>query len=117
MFDTGCFCKKQTKLLRMEADFSADPIWCDVCNSNLDLFTLPLSINLKEELLKWVIGYEQWLDFNTDKLVDNAVELQKVHNEWGLKLFFKVETELGNQYCIRFSPSTSVETYLQRDMF
>ena len=48
---------------------------------------------------------------------NNAVEIQKVHNEWGLRLFLKVETELGNQYCIRFSPSTSVETYLERDSF
>lgn len=117
MFDTGCRCEKPTKLLRMEADFSVDPIWCDVCNFNLDFSTLPLSIELKKELTKWVLEYGKWLDLNTDKLVNRALELQREHNEWGLRLLPNVESELGNQYCIRFSPSISVETYLQRDMF
>lgn len=117
MFNTGCRCEKPTKFLRMEADFSSDPIWCDICSSNLDLPTLPLSFELKNELMKWILEYGKWLDLNTDKLVNRAFELQREHNEWGLRLFLKVESELGNQYCIRFSPSTSVETYIQRDLF
>ncbi|KGK85828.1 hypothetical protein DP73_18005 [Desulfosporosinus sp. HMP52] len=117
MVDTGCRCEKPTKLLRMEADFSADPIWCDICNFNLDLPKLPLSFELKNELMKWILEYGKWLDLNTDKLVNRAFELQREHNEWGFRLFLKVESELGNQYCIRFSPSTSVETYIQRDLF
>lgn len=84
--------------------------------TNLDLSTLPLSIELKKELMKWILEYGKWLDLNTDKLANNAVELQKIHNEWGLRLFLKVESELGNQYSIRFSPSTSVETYLEIDL-
>ena len=117
MYQTECKCVKPTNSLRLEADFSADPIWCDICNWNLDLIALPLSIELEEEMRQWTLEWGKWINWNTDQLVTNAVLLEKAHNEWGLKLFHKIKSELGNMFYLKFSPSNSVEAYLQRDQY
>ena len=117
MYETECKCVTPTNSLRLEADFSADPIWCDICNWNLDLNTLPLSIDLKEESMRWTFEYGKWINWNTDQLIADAVQLEKAHNERGLKLFHLIKSELGNKFYLKFSPSNSVEAYLQRDQY
>jgi hypothetical protein len=46
-----CFCKEESYGLVLEADFGADPIWCKRCGCNLDLDEVPLTQELKNELI------------------------------------------------------------------
>jgi hypothetical protein len=44
---------------KIEADFSADPIWCNVCGENLDIDDFQISEELKDELFDWIKGYKK----------------------------------------------------------
>ena len=44
---------------KIEADFSADPIWCVRCSWNFDLDDFPLSEGLKKELIRWGSAFEK----------------------------------------------------------
>ncbi|WP_352231216.1 hypothetical protein [Peribacillus sp. SI8-4] len=74
--------------LKVEADFSADPIWCNVCGFNLDMDDFPLSEELKEELFNWVQNYKE-------------IPIDE-HNKMGTDLTAKVKEELGRDYPIIF---------------
>jgi hypothetical protein len=101
-----CFCeKRETFELKVEGDVGSDPIWCNKCGCNLDLENLPISDELKEELMVCVLKYGEWIDWNTDKIKTSWIELEQIHNELGKELTEKVKKELGERYNIVFSPS------------
>ncbi|MDM5215184.1 hypothetical protein QUF94_28175 [Peribacillus sp. NJ4] len=74
--------------MKVEADFSADPIWCNVCGFNLDIDDFPLSEELKEELFNWVQNYKE-------------IPIDE-HNKIGIDLTAKVKGEIGRDYPIIF---------------
>lgn len=104
MLKDVCKCKF-TNSFKLQADFLADPIWCNICGWNLDIEEFPLSDNLKKELLEWVSEYGKWIDLEKDSLKESGIKLQENHNEKGLQLFQKVKKELGEKYPIIFVPS------------
>jgi hypothetical protein len=106
MLKDFCNCKI-TNSFKFEADFSADPIWCNVCGWNLDIEDFPLSDKLQEELIEWVKEYGKWIDLETDTLIENGLNLVENHNEKGLQLFQEVKKQLGEKYPIVFVPSKS----------
>ncbi|MGX9134357.1 hypothetical protein ACWV26_08250 [Rummeliibacillus sp. JY-2-4R] len=82
-----CQCE-YTNSLKLEADYCADPIWCNNCGWNLDIDDFPLSDELQEELFQWTLQYKK---MPKDK-----------HNKMGLNLTEKVKTELGSDFTIVF---------------
>jgi hypothetical protein len=107
-----CFCEgKETYELKIEADVVADPIWCNRCGCNLDLEDIPISNELKRELMEWAARYGEWIDWEKDELLPNGIEFEEEHNKQGAKLTEKVKKELGGKYKIKFSPSTSARLY------
>ena len=108
----NCFCvEKETFALKIEGDIGADPIWCNLCGCNLDLEDVPISIQLKSELIDWVNNYGEWIDWNKDSLAPNGIEMEEIHNKQGEKLTEKVVKELRGKYSIKFSPSTMARRY------
>ncbi|MDF2053279.1 hypothetical protein Q8G31_29310 [Priestia megaterium] len=83
MFFTNLFNKEKCKhnTYKLEADFSADPIWCNDCGKNLDLEEFPLSENLKGELEEWINDCGNWIDFDTDSLRGNGIEMETEYNK------------------------------------
>nr|WP_047155484.1 hypothetical protein [Aneurinibacillus tyrosinisolvens] len=110
-----CFCEeKETHELKIEGDVGADPIWCNQCGCNLDLDEIPISNELKGELMEWVINYGKWIDWDNDKLLLNGIKLEEEHNKIGAELIVKIKEELGEKYKIRFSPSTIARHYANK---
>jgi len=89
MLKDVCNCQF-TSSLKLEADFVADPIWCNVCGWNLDIDDFPLTVNLKNDLYQWTEQYK--------KISINE------HNVNGQNLTEKVKEELGSEYRIIFKP-------------
>ncbi|OIJ17966.1 hypothetical protein BKP45_20650 [Anaerobacillus alkalidiazotrophicus] len=107
-----CLCKqKETKELKVEGDVGADPIWCNRCNCNLDIEEVPISLDLKSELMKWIGKYGDWIDWDIDEIVPNGIKLEDEHNKQGLNLTKQVQQELEGQYMVSFSPSTFARRY------
>ena len=79
-----------TNSFKLEADFAADPIWCNVCGWNIDIDELPLTDNLKDNLYQWIKQYK--------KIPMNE------HNAIGQSLTEKVKEELGSEYRIIYIP-------------
>lgn len=103
-------CEKN-KQIRVEADISADPLWCGRCLSNLDMDNFTISIALKRELQAWVNDYGTWIDWGNDGIMPNGVLLEQQHNELGALLTAKVKLALDGQYQVVFSPSTFAMKY------
>ena len=82
-----CNCE-YTNSLKLEADYAADPIWCNSCGCNLDIDDFPLSDELQEELFQWTLQYKK---MPKDK-----------HNRMGQSLTEKVKEELGSDFTIVF---------------
>ncbi|MDV2580914.1 hypothetical protein [Alkalibacillus haloalkaliphilus] len=102
-----CLCdEKKTNDIKVEGDVGADPFWCYYCECNLDLEESSISIELREELMKWILKYGEWINWSNDEVVSNGVELEEEHNRIGSLLTEKVKKELGDNYKISFSPST-----------
>ncbi|MGP4074802.1 hypothetical protein [Halobacillus sp. K22] len=107
-----CLCTQQeTNELKVEGDVSADPIWCNRCNCNLDIEEIPIEFDLKLELMKWIEKYGEWVDWDSDGIVPNGVKLEEAHNKEGLKLAEKVQKELEGRYNVSYSPSTFAKEY------
>ncbi|WP_409304983.1 hypothetical protein [Peribacillus sp. SCS-155] len=107
-----CFCEHQeTYDLKVEGDVGTDPIWCNQCGCNFDIEEVPISGDLKEELMRWAMRYGEWMDWNNDTLRVNGIELEDKHNKLGQQLTEKVKKELGKNYKVRFSPSSSARMY------
>jgi len=102
-------------LIKLEADFSIEPTWCGKCGLSIDIYLLPLSISLMEELLMWGNNYGKWIDFKSDSLAENGIELEKKFNRKGLQLTEKVKNELGSNFTVDYKSSTSAEWYKNKD--
>ena len=89
MLKDVCNCEF-TNSFKIEADFAADPIWCNICGWNLDIDEFPLTDNLKDELYQWTKQYK--------KIPINE------HNVIGKNLTEKVKEELKSDYRIVFIP-------------
>ncbi|MEK4424905.1 hypothetical protein [Solibacillus sp. FSL K6-1523] len=105
-----CGCQK-IKQVRVEADISADSLWCDRCLSNLNVEDFTLTDELKNELQAWIYDYGKWIDWENDGIMSNGVLLEQQHNERGALLTAKVKLELDRQYQVVFSPSTFAMKY------
>ncbi|SHM45172.1 hypothetical protein [Gracilibacillus kekensis] len=103
-----CLCKqRETKELKVEGDLGADPIWCNRCNCNLEIEEVPISLDLKSELIHWMGKYGEWIDWdNDDEIVPNGIKFEDEHNKQGLELTNKLQKELGGDYVVIFSPSS-----------
>ncbi|KHE73188.1 hypothetical protein [Halobacillus sp. BBL2006] len=103
-----CLCENNDTFdLKVEGDVDTDPIWCNQCGCNLDIEEVPISENLKDEIIKWAMQYGKWIEWSTDTLRSNAIELESEHNKLGQVLTEKVKKELGARYMISFLPSSS----------
>ncbi|AXI00956.1 hypothetical protein DV702_15305 [Sporosarcina sp. PTS2304] len=110
------FCKKEVTFnLKVEGDVGADAIWCDECYCNLDIYDMPISNSLKKQLTTWTQQYGEWMDWSKDMLCSNGVQMEEEHNKIGESLTVKVRNELGDEYKVRFSPSSSTRMYANRD--
>lgn len=96
-----CFCKEESYDLVLEADFGADPIWCRKCGCNLNLDEVPLTQELKDELMSWVRVYSNSVLDETEYIY----EVSHQHNKNGMKLLEKIQSELGDKYTISYKPS------------
>ncbi|KYD02685.1 MULTISPECIES: hypothetical protein [Heyndrickxia] len=111
-----CFCEnKETFDLKVEGDVDTDPIWCNQCGCNFDIEEVPISEDLKDELMKWAMQYGKWIDWSKDTLRSNGIELENEHNKLGHLLTDQVKKELGAKYKVSFSPSSSARMYAGLD--
>lgn len=109
-----CNCEQEKCYeIKVEADVGADPFWCQRCGYNFDLDPFTLSMELKKELLNWMVQYGEWIDWDTDKLVENGVKLEEKHNIEGERLTERVKKELGAAYRVVFSPSSMARSYAE----
>lgn len=99
-----CGCKKIITL-KVEADMGADPLWCAVCNYNLDIEDIELPNDLKAELFLWVNDFASWIDWETDALIEGQEAVEMTHNQRGLQLTEIVKEELKGKYEVLFSAS------------
>ena len=110
-----CFCdQKEAYELKIEGDVGTDPVWCNQCGSNFDLEDIPISNELKSELMEWGTQYGEWIDWDTDKLIPNGIEMEEEHNKQGANLSEKVKNELKEKYRIKFSPSSMARSYANK---
>lgn len=107
-----CYCEnKKTFDLKVEGDVDIDPIWCNQRGCNFDIEEVPISEDLKDELMKWAKQYDKWIDWSKDTLRSNGIELENESNKLGLLLTDKVKKALGAKYKVSFSPSSSARMY------
>lgn len=99
-----CNCKELVQI-KVEADIGSDPLWCKVCGFNLDIDKMEISHSLKIQLRSWISNYGVWINWDSDTLIVGGENLEKQHNEMGLKLTEKVKYELKNINVV-FQPST-----------
>jgi len=100
-----CGCKQETKQLILEGEFGADPIWCAKCQYNIELDEMPLSDELKDELLDWANSFGQWADLETSQFIEGGETLEVAHNERGKRLAQVVQEALGKGYSVQFVAS------------
>ena len=106
------FCEEEkTFNLKVEGDVGADAIWCDECYCNFDIHEISISNGLKARLAKWMQQYGEWIDWGKDVLCHNGVQMEDEHNKMGELLTVEVRNELGEEYKVRFSPSSSARMY------
>jgi len=107
-----CFCEqKEYHTIKVEGDVNADPLWCNQCGCNFDIEEIPITDDLKEELMKWAMMYGIWVDWSKDSLYPNGIALENDHNNLGKQLTEKVKKEIGTKYRVKFSPSSSARRY------
>lgn len=99
-----CDCNKVVSL-KVEADMGADPLWCAICNYNLDIEDIELPDQLTADLFAWVNDFASWVDWETDTLIEDQEAVEAAHNERGLQLTEIVKETLKGQYEVIFSPS------------
>ncbi|UOQ48763.1 hypothetical protein MUN88_00965 [Gracilibacillus caseinilyticus] len=89
---------------KMEADHSADPLWCSMCGFNLEINDFPLSQRLKTDLMEWIVEYGDILEQSDwgEKITDDTAILIKSHNEKGIRLHQKLKEELGDGYKVSY---------------
>lgn len=99
-----CNCKELVQI-KVEADIGADPLWCKVCGFNLDMDKMEISDSLKIQLRSWINDYGAWINVDSDSLIVGGENLEKQHNEIGLRLTEKVMSEIKNKKIV-FQPSS-----------
>ena len=102
-----------TNSLKVEGDVGADPIWCNSCGCNLDIEDVPISAELAKELSNWTTKYGEWIDWDSDKLLPNGLEMEAEFNQIGVILSEKLKQGIDDTYKIKFIPSTSAKHYTQ----
>ncbi|PMC36677.1 hypothetical protein CJ195_14710 [Bacillus sp. UMB0899] len=111
----NCCCESgETNDLKIEGDVGADPIWCNKCGCNIDMEDLPVSVELADELSEWALKYGEWIDWDKDRLRNNGIEIEEEFNKLGVVLAERVKQEIGNNYKIKFCPSTSARLYTRK---
>ncbi|GGE83565.1 hypothetical protein [Priestia taiwanensis] len=108
-----CRDNNEIPMITIEGDMGGDPIWCTNCGCNLDIDKIPLGKELKVALWQWMHNYGKWIDWETDTLLPNATEQERLHNKKGQKLTWNVQQALNGEYIVTFKPSTSVELYTE----
>ncbi|UZM97494.1 hypothetical protein OL548_20290 [Lysinibacillus sp. MHQ-1] len=66
--------------LRVEVDIGADAIWCNKCLYNFEISYVPISMELKSELTKWILNYVGRL-IRLMMEVPSGIELEEIHNQ------------------------------------
>ena len=89
----------------LEGEFGADPLWCAVCQYNIELDDMPIDERLKDELLYWANAFGQWVELEESQFVEGGKELEQAHNASGRELANKVATSLGQGYTVKFVAS------------
>lgn len=108
----NCCCESgKTNELKLEGDVGADPIWCRRCGCNLEIENLLISEELAEELSLWAAKYGEWIDWSSDELLPNGIELEDIFNQKGSILTGKLKRELDGRYTMTFMPSSSARFY------
>ena len=88
-----CACSSLREI-KIEGDYGADALWCDVCGYNLDLAEIKISPSLKEAFYDWAHAYGEWMDWDTEMLKADAHEDVARHNETGHTLMKALQKEL-----------------------
>lgn len=89
-----CGCKTETKHLFLEGEYGADPVWCAICEYNIELDELPIDSQLMDELLDWGNAYGQWIDLEHNEFVEDGEALETAHNNAGATLAKKLQMAL-----------------------
>ncbi|WP_409293473.1 hypothetical protein [Peribacillus sp. SCS-37] len=89
MLTNVCSCQV-TSSIKVEADYDADPLWCNTCGWNLDIDEVPLTDTIKDALFNWQQQY-------------GRISI-KEHNAAGLNLTEIVKKELGPDCTVVFMP-------------
>ena len=76
-----------------------------------DLEDIPISNELKNELMEWITKYGEWIDWDIDELIPDGIEMEEEHNKQGAKLTEKVKNELRGKYRVKFFTSTMPRSY------
>lgn len=100
-----CGCKQETTSIVLEGEYGADPLWCAVCQYNLDLDEIALSSDLINELYNWAGSFGEWVDIELNEFVEDGEKLEASHNARGKELASKVNAELGAKYKVTFRTS------------
>ncbi|WP_342598263.1 hypothetical protein MHB48_11800 [Psychrobacillus sp. FSL H8-0483] len=104
-------CKwNETSHLKVEADIGAEAIWCNKCYCNFDIEYVPISIELKAELMEWILRFDKLFRTIDGIVQKEKVELEEEHNKQGF-LTEKVKKELEGLYEVSFSPSKIASRY------
>lgn len=90
-----CGCKTETKQLLLEGEYGADPVWCAVCEYNIELDELLIPEELMDELLDWGNRYGQWVDLEQNIFIEGGEQLQAEHNKDGKLLAKKLQMALA----------------------
>ena len=99
-----CGCKTETKQLFLEGEYGADPVWCSVCEYNIELDDLPVSEDLLQELLEWGNRFGEWIDLETNAFVVGGEALEATHNKQGALLAKKLQIALAG-VTVSFNPA------------
>ena len=99
-----CGCKQQTTALLLEGEYGADPVWCAVCQYNIELDELPVDDALLDELLAWGNAYGQWVDLEVNDFVEGGEDMEAAHNKQGALLAKKLQMALQGVQ-VTFTPS------------
>jgi hypothetical protein len=100
-----CFCDETFHIL-VEAEVSADPVWCGKCHANLGLDEFPISEELKKELMNWNMDFDKHLPAHEYNGVTKS--FAKRLNEEGEKLTQRLSEELPRSYTVQYRPYTLI---------
>jgi hypothetical protein len=86
--------------LRVMAEYSADPIWTDA--GEVDLQSLPISDRLRRDLRTWADLFDT---LPATKFRFQTPGGRKGFNQTGRQLAHRLEQELGHAYTVEYVPT------------